>query len=56
VISWVQPWVDPASIPPLAEILHRGLLSKVRIFEGWCENGDRLLQMIKNAEAPAGSG
>jgi hypothetical protein len=22
-------------------------LSKVRIFEGWCENGDRLLQVIK---------
>jgi hypothetical protein len=42
-----DPWVDPASIPELAEILRRRLLSKVRIFEGWCENGDRLLQVIK---------
>ena len=24
-----------------------GWLSKVRIFEGWCENGDRLLQVVK---------
>jgi hypothetical protein len=39
-----EPWVDPASIPELAEIVRRRLLSKVRIFEGWCENGDRLLQ------------
>ena len=45
--SWIQPWVDPASIPRLAEILHRGLLSKVRIFEGWCEKGDRLFQVVK---------
>lgn len=42
-----DPWVDPASIPELAEILRRRLLSKVRIFEGWCENGDRLLQVVK---------
>jgi hypothetical protein len=41
------PWVDPASIPELAEILRRRLLSKVRIFEGWCENGDRLFQVVK---------
>jgi hypothetical protein len=41
-----QPWVDPASIPELAEILRRKWLSKVRIYEGWCENGDRLLQVI----------
>ena len=47
MISWVQPSVDPASIPELAEILRRGLLSKVRIFEGWCENGDRLFQVVK---------
>jgi hypothetical protein len=41
-------WVDPATVPELAEILRRGWLSKVpRIFEGWCENGDRLLQVIK---------
>jgi hypothetical protein len=47
VINWADPWVDPASIPRLAEILRRGLLSKVRIFEGWCENGDRLFQVVK---------
>jgi hypothetical protein len=41
------PWVDPVSIPELAEILRRNWLSKVRIYEGWCENGDRLLQVIK---------
>src|SRR5688572_18818001 len=46
------PWVDPASIPELAEILRRRLLSKVRIFEGWCENGDRLLQVIKVQRRP----
>jgi hypothetical protein len=42
----VSPLVDPASIPELAEILRRRLLSKVRIFEGWCQNGDRLLQVV----------
>ena len=45
-----DPWVDPASIPELAEILHRRLLSKVRIFAGWCENResrDRLFQVVK---------
>lgn len=47
-----EPWVDPASIPELAEILRRRLLSKVRIFEGWCENGDRLLQVIKVQRRP----
>jgi hypothetical protein len=41
-----KPW-DLANIPELHEILRRGLLSKVRIFEGWCENGDRPLQVIK---------
>ena len=46
------PWVDPASIPPLAEILHRGLLSKVRVFEGWCENGDRLVQVVRVQRRP----
>jgi hypothetical protein len=42
-----DPWVDPATVPELAEILRRKWLSKVRIYEGWCENGDRLLQVIK---------
>jgi hypothetical protein len=42
-----SPWVDPTNIPELAEILRRKWLSKVRIYEGWCENGDRLLQVIK---------
>jgi hypothetical protein len=45
------PWVDPASIPELAEILRRRLLSKVRIFEV-CENGDRLLQVVKVQRRP----
>ena len=40
------PWVDPATVPELAEILRRKWLSKVRIYDGWCENGDRLLQVI----------
>jgi hypothetical protein len=47
VTGLCEPRVDPASIPELAEILRRRMLSKVRIFEGWCENGDRLLQVIK---------
>jgi hypothetical protein len=42
-----DPWADPASIPELQVIIRRRLLSKVRIYEGWCENGDRLLQVIK---------
>jgi len=41
------PWVDPAAIPELAEILRRRLLSKVRIFEARCEKSDRLLQVVK---------
>ena len=47
-----EPWVDPASIPELTEILRRRLLSKVRIYEGWCENGDRLLQVIQVQRRP----
>jgi hypothetical protein len=42
-----DPWADPATIPELQVIIRRRLLSKVRIYEGWCENGDRLLQVIK---------
>jgi hypothetical protein len=42
------PWAaDLTNIPELHEILRRRLLSKVRIFEGWCENGDRLFQVVK---------
>jgi hypothetical protein len=41
-----DPWVDPATVPELVEILSRGWLSKVRIFEGWCESRDRLLQVV----------
>jgi hypothetical protein len=52
VTSLGGPWVDPASIPELAEILRRRLLSKVRIFEGWCQDGDRLLQVIKVQRRP----
>ena len=42
-----DPWADPSTIPELQTIIRRRLLSKVRIFESWCENGDRLLQVIK---------
>jgi len=42
-----QPWVDPANIPELTEILRRRLLSKVRIFEARCEKSDRLFQVVK---------
>jgi hypothetical protein len=42
------PWAaDLTNIPELHEIIRRRLLSKVRIFEGWCENGDRLFQVLK---------
>jgi hypothetical protein len=41
------PWVDPASIPELAEILRRDLLRKVRIFEVRCEKSDRLVQVVR---------
>jgi hypothetical protein len=41
------PWVDSTTIPELVAILSRGWLSRVRIFEGWCENGDRLLHVVK---------
>jgi hypothetical protein len=47
-----DPWADPSAIPELQEIIRRRLLSKVRIFEGWCENGDRLLQVIKVRDRP----
>jgi hypothetical protein len=42
-----QPWVDPANIPELMEILRRRLLSKVRIFEARCEKSDRLFQVVE---------
>jgi hypothetical protein len=42
-----EPWVNPASIPQLVEILRRGLLREVRIFECWCEKGDRLCQVVR---------
>lgn len=45
-MTTAEPWVDPATIPELAAMLRRGWLSKVRVFEGWCENGDRLLQVV----------
>jgi hypothetical protein len=41
-----DPWVRPANIPELYEILRRGLISEVRIFELRCENSDRLLQVL----------
>jgi hypothetical protein len=40
------PWVDPSTVPELVEILRRSWLSKVRIFDGRCEKGDRLLQVV----------
>lgn len=45
-MSLPDPWVDPADVPELTEILRRGLLGRVRIFEGWCEKGDRLVQVV----------
>jgi hypothetical protein len=42
-----EPFVDLATVPELRTILDRGLLSKVRIFEAWCEQGDRLFQVVK---------
>jgi hypothetical protein len=47
-----EPFVDPMTIPELRTILDRGLLSKVRIFEAWCENGDRLFQVLKVGGRP----
>jgi hypothetical protein len=42
------PWAaDLTNIPELHEILRRRLLSKIRIFEGWCEKGDRLFQVVE---------
>jgi hypothetical protein len=47
-----DPWVKPANIPELYEILRRGLLGKVRIFELRCENNDRLLQVLQINRRP----
>jgi hypothetical protein len=47
-----DPWVKPANIPELYEILRRGLLGKVRIFELRCENNDRLLQVLRINRRP----
>ena len=41
------PRVEPSEIPELKAILRRGWLSKVRIFEVWCQNGDRLVQVVR---------
>jgi hypothetical protein len=46
-VTELDPWVKPANIPELYEILRRGRLSKVRIFELRCGNSDRLLQVLK---------
>jgi hypothetical protein len=50
-----QPMVYLSEIPELQTILRRGLLSKVRIFEAWCEstkNRDRLAQVLKVGGRP----
>jgi hypothetical protein len=47
VIGLGDPWVDPASIPELAEILRRQMLNKVRILEIRCEKSDRLVQVLR---------
>jgi hypothetical protein len=47
-----EPWVYLSTIPELETILRRGLLSKVRIFEAWCEKGDRLAQVIRVGGRP----
>lgn len=48
----LDPVVDPATIPELATILRSGLLSKVRVFEAWCTQGDRLAQVVRVAGRP----
>jgi hypothetical protein len=51
-VSPGDPWVKPADIPELYEILRRGLLSKVLAFELRCENNDRLLQVLQVNRRP----
>jgi hypothetical protein len=45
--SLQPPWVDQSTIPELREIRRLGLLARVRIFEARCQNGDRLLDVIR---------
>jgi hypothetical protein len=52
VTNLAEPWVDPATIPEVVTILSRGWLSKVRIFGGWCGNGDWLCQAIRVQSRP----
>jgi hypothetical protein len=47
-----EPFVKTESIPELQMIMQRGWMSKVRIFDGWCEYGDRLFQVVKVQNRP----
>src|SRR5262249_33644894 len=51
-VTLPEPYMDPATIPEFRTVLERRLLSKVRIFEAWCENGDRLCQVLKIQRRP----
>jgi hypothetical protein len=51
-VTFDDPWVKPAEIPELYQILRHGLLSKVRVFEVRCENNDRLLQVLQINRRP----
>jgi hypothetical protein len=47
-----DPAAQLADIPELHEILRRGLLSKVRVFELRCGNSDRLLEVLQINRRP----
>jgi hypothetical protein len=51
-VSLSDPSARLADIPELHEILRRGLLSKVRVFEIRCETNDRLLQVLQINRRP----
>jgi hypothetical protein len=47
-----EPFVRPESIPELQTIMQLGLTSKVRVFDGRCEDGDLLFQVVKVHKRP----
>jgi hypothetical protein len=49
-----EPFINPESIPELQTIMRLGLMSKVRLFDAWCEQGDRLFQVVKVQRRPLG--
>ena len=40
-------FVDPATVPELATILRAKLRAKVRLFDAFCEQGDRLVEVLR---------